>query len=156
MGRSSDTRVSFSPPPFGRSTMDVDQSQLESATALTPHHYPPWVVLMGLGIVAALVISLIQLPPYFRAAVLLRHAETLADHGQDRRAVEFFTNALEVTPSSKRARIGLAVSYFRSPDADDHKKGLGTLEGLTLDKGEWRTLAAVMPAEYQHLFTATK
>ena len=111
---------------------------------------------MSFGIVTALVVSLIQLPPYYRAASLLQRAETFAEHGQQKNAVEFFANALELTPSSKRARIGLAVSYFRSPDEEDHKKALEVLQGLTLEKDDWQKLAAVMPAEYRRFFTNVK
>jgi hypothetical protein len=108
---------------------------------------------MGFGILATLAVALNELPPYYRAARLVQRAETLAARGQDKSAVDFFTNALEITPSSKRARLGIALSYFRSPDDEDHKKGLEALEGLALERSEWDKLSAVMPAEYRSLFT---
>jgi cytochrome c-type biogenesis protein CcmH/NrfG len=97
--------------------------------------------------------ALNELPPYYRAAKLVQRAETLAALGQDKSAVGFFTNALEITPSSRRARLGIALSYFRSPDDEDHKKGLEALQGLALEKDEWDKLSAVMPAAYRSLFT---
>jgi tetratricopeptide (TPR) repeat protein len=129
---------------------------MEPPTALAPHQYPAWIWLMGFGILATLFASLVQLPPYYSAAVLVQRAEARAKRGQDRSAIEFYVSALELAPSSKRARIGLASSYFRSPKVEDHKKALGLLQGITLEKDEWRDLAAVMPAEYQRLFTDVK
>jgi hypothetical protein len=135
---------------------DVEQSGAETPVALTPHRYPAWIWLIGLGIVVMLAVALNKLPPYYRAATLVQSAETLAEDGHDNSAVEFYMKALEITPSSKRVRLGLAISYFRSPDEEDHKKGLGVLQGLTLDKDEWQKLTAVMPAAYQRLFTDVK
>lgn len=82
---------------------------------------------MGLGILTAVVVSLLQFPPYYRAAVSVQHAEAVAAQGQDRNAVEFFLNEVRLVPGSKRARIGLAISYFRSPDDVDHQRALEVL-----------------------------
>jgi hypothetical protein len=130
-----------------------ERSELGTAVPLEPHTYPPWIWLIGFGIFAMLVVSLIQLPSYYRAATLLGRAETLAEHGQDKNAVKLYTSVLEIIPSSKRARIELAISYFRSPDEDDHKRALEALQGLTFDKDEWQKLTAVMPVTYRQLFT---
>ena len=133
-----------------------EETAIETAPALAPHRYPAWIWLMGLGILATLAVALNELPPYYRAAKLVERAETLAAHGQDKSAVDLFTNALEITPSSKRARLGIALSYFRSPDDEDHKKGLEALQGLSLEKDEWDKLSAVMPAQYRSLFSDVK
>jgi tetratricopeptide (TPR) repeat protein len=108
---------------------------------------------MGLGLIVALLTSAIRLPPYYRAAVLLKEAETLSENGQDRKAIGFFQKALEITPTAKRARMGIALAYFTSTDEDDHKRGLLALEGLTVGKDDWQKLVAVMPPEYQRYFT---
>ena len=121
--------------------------------ALPPHRYPAWIWIMGLGIVAALVVALMQLPPYYRAAALVRRAEALAGRGDNNNALALFTEALEITPSSKRIRLGLAMSYFRSPEDEDHKRGLEALQGITLEKDEWEKLSAIMPAAYRNFFT---
>jgi uncharacterized membrane protein YvbJ len=142
--------------PQQQPTMAVAQSGGGTVTVLAPHRYPAWILLIGLSIVAALVISLIQLPHYYRAAVLVQRAESLAEQFQDKSAVGFFTNALEITPSSRRARIGLAISYFKSPDDEDHKKALEVLQGLTLKGDEWQKLKNAMPVAYQHFFTEVK
>jgi hypothetical protein len=107
---------------------------------------------MGLGLTVALVMSAVRLPPYYRAATYLKQAETAAESGQDKNAIEFFQKVLEITPSAKRARIGIAIAYFRSSDEDDHKRGLLALEGLTIGKDDWQRLVAVMPAEYRQFF----
>jgi hypothetical protein len=123
---------------------------------LAPHQYPLWIKLMGLAILACLATSLYQLPPYYRAGTLLNRAETLAEHGDHKSAADFFLRALEIAPSSKRVRIGLAFSYFKSSDPEDHKKALNVLEGVTIEKDDWQKLSAVMPASYRHLFTGVK
>jgi hypothetical protein len=111
---------------------------------------------MGLGILATLVIALRDLPPYYRAATLVQRAETLAARGDDKNAAARFRDALEITSSSKRVRLGLAMSYFRSSEDEDHKKGLEALQGITLEKDEWEKVSAVMPAAYRSLFSDVK
>lgn len=108
---------------------------------------------MGLVLIVALLTSVIRLPPFYPAAILLKQAETLSENGQDQKAIAFFQKTLEITPTAKRARVGIALAYFRSADEDDHKRGLLALEGLTIGKDDWQQLVAVMPPEYQHFFT---
>lgn len=135
---------------------DSEVEQTTKPPALAPHRYPAWIWLVGLGILATLAVALYELPPYYRAATLVQQAETFAAHGQNKSAVDFFTTALEITPKSKRARLGIALSYFRSADGEDHKKGLEALQGLTIEKDEWAKLSAVMPRAYRSLFTDVK
>ena len=111
---------------------------------------------MCAGILVSLIASLAELPHYYQAATLLHTAEKLSEQHEDKSAVEAYNNALKIVPTSKRARVGLAVSYFRSPDKQDRKKAMAVLQGLTLDKHEWERLSAVMPPAYQRLFTDAK
>src|SRR5262249_9459851 len=108
---------------------------------------------MGLALIFALLISAFRLPLYYRAATLLKQAETLSESGEDQTAIGFFQKVLELTPTAKRARMGIALAYFRSTDEDDHKRGLLALQGLKIAKDDWQELVAVMPPEYQHFFT---
>ena len=124
--------------------------------SLAAHRYPAWIVLMGLGILATLGVALKELPPYYEAAILVQRAETVAEHGDDKNAIPLFRDALKITPSSKRVRLGLSMSYFRSADEEDHKKGLEAIQGITLEKDEWEKLSPVMPAAYRSLFTDVK
>jgi hypothetical protein len=103
-----------------------------------------------------LVASLRQLPPYYRAAVLEWRADSFADQGQQKRAVESYTQALELAPGSESARVGLAIVYFKSPAEEDHKKALKVLRGLTIEKNDWEKLTAVMPKDYLRFFHDVK
>ncbi len=139
-----------------RSEMISAQPEVETVSALEFYKYPKLIQWMFIGIAGALVFSLIRLPPFYRAAALMQRAEVLAQQAQDKSAVEFYTKALEIAPSSKRARIGLAVSYFRSADNADHEKAMDVLQGITLDKDEYRRLVDAMPVDYQRYFTEVK
>ena len=133
----------------------VPDAEAASPT-LPPHQYPAWVCLIGLAIVAALVVALIQLPPYYRAAKLLRLGEVSAEEGRHGSAVEAFRSALELTPSSRRVRIGLAVSYFKSQKDADHKKGLEAVQGMILEYSERLRLLDAAPPGYVHLLPDIK
>jgi len=104
----------------------------------------------------ALAVSMIQLPPYVKAVRLVKRAEALAALRRHHDAANVLESALEIVPSSKRIRIGLAIEYFLSPDEPDRAKGLHALEGVTLDKDEWAKVRAAMPAEYLRYFTPGK
>jgi hypothetical protein len=121
-------------------------------STLAPHKYPIWIWLIALGILTALVVSLVQLPPFFRAAALVQRAETLAEHGQNDRAIELFTNALAIAPRSKRAQIGLAIGWFRRSDKGDQDRAIAVLRGLTLSTSDWEKIDAVMPLGYHRFF----
>ena len=103
-------------------TQRVEYRSLEHQKSLASHRYPIWICLMGLGVTAVLVLSLIQLPSLYRAALLLHRGEMLAEHGPDNSAIESLTNALITAPASKRVRIALDTSYFKSPDVRNQKK----------------------------------
>jgi tetratricopeptide (TPR) repeat protein len=139
-----------------RSEMLSAQPAVENVRALEPYKYPKFIQWMCIAIVGVLVFSLIRLPPLYRAAALLQRAEVFLKQGRDRSAVEFYTKVLEITPRSKRARIGLAVSYFRSSDSADHEKAMDILQGMTFDKDEYQQLADAMPVDYQRFFTEVK
>jgi predicted Zn-dependent protease len=111
---------------------------------------------MVLGICYLLAVSLNQLPPYYRAAALKLRGDYFSEHGQRERAVEAFTNSLQLAPSSSGVRIGLAIAYFQSPSDADHKKALKVLGGLTIEKRDWEKLTAVMPKDYLHFFNDVK
>jgi thioredoxin-like negative regulator of GroEL len=111
---------------------------------------------MALGVVWAIALSLKQLPPYYRAATLIKQADTLVKQGRDKDAVEFYAQVLDLVPTSKRARMGMAMAYFKSPQEEDRKKGLAAIKGLSFEDDEWKKLAAVMPPEYQRLYKVEK
>lgn len=134
-------------------TQTADADIQGTAIPLRPHRYPFWIWLIGIGLVAALLASVIHLPPYYHAATLLKEAEALSEQGRDSKAIEFYKRTLAITPTAKRAKIGIAVAYFKSTDVEDHKKALLALQGITLRKGDWSRLTAVMPTEYQQFFT---
>jgi hypothetical protein len=134
----------------------LEQVPASAEAALVPHRYPISVFLAGLCVVASAAVAIKQLPPYYHAASLLQRAEALASHGQDKEAIQIFTDALQVTPDSRRIRIRMSISYFRSPDEADHEKATDVIGGMTFDKYEWADLSPAIPAAYQSRFTTGK
>jgi hypothetical protein len=120
--------------------------------ALPPHRYPLWILALAVAIVLALVLSLVQLPPYYRAASLTHLAEIQAREGQHANAARYFVEALDKAPDSRRIRLGLAIALFHSTAEADRQQALQVLKGVELDSDEWRRVSAVMPPGYQQLY----
>lgn len=120
---------------------------------LRPFEYPWWVLFFVSAILLSAFSSIVHVPTYLKAAIQLKHAEEAADQKQFPDAITAYENVLELTPSSKRAKLGVAYSLFARGQDDDHYIAMDYLEGLTIAKHDWEKLTSVMPAAYQDFFT---
>src|SRR5262249_14730303 len=114
---------------------------------LRPHRYPAWLVASGIAIVAATVYSLVLLPSYLHAFCSVRRAEAAQARGDRALAGCSFLEALHFVPSSKEARIGLAILLFQDPAEAAERRGLAYLDGVSVDNDEWNRIAAAVPKE---------
>ncbi len=123
---------------------------------LKPHSYPLWLVAVAFLVAGAVAYSAIIVPPYLRAQNTLWRAEAALEKG-DRAAAEVqLLDVLRTFPTSKAARIDIAVMLFADPDKAQQERGLGYLSGIALDKHEWRRVSAVLPERFKDLFQTVK
>jgi hypothetical protein len=95
-------------------------------------------------------------PPYLRAQNAMWRAEAALEKG-DRGAAEVqLLDVLRAFPTSKPARIDLAVMLLADPDKAQQERGLGYLSGIVLDKREWRRVSAVLPERFRDQFERVK
>jgi hypothetical protein len=123
---------------------------------LPRHRYPAWLVAAGLSIIVATTYSATLLPSYLNAFCAIRIAEAAHARGDRSLAESKLLEALRIVPSSKSARIELAVVLFENPATDVQRRGLGYLQGITLDKAEWRRIDAVLPSEFRDYFQTVR
>jgi len=124
-------------------------------TQLKPHRYPAWLLAFAALVIGAVVYSATLIPPYLEAFVALRraHADIAA---KDRTAAEAqLLSVLQLVPSSKSARIDIAVLLLADPSEAQQRRGLNYLSGIKLDKYEWPRVSAVLPDKFRSAFTST-
>jgi hypothetical protein len=132
----------------------VEQDSVASVAAppLKPHRYPAWLVVFTVLILGAVGFSATLIPPYLEAFVGLRRAEAMIAAGDRAAAEARLLDALRVLPSSKAARIQMAVLLFADPSEARQQRGLDYLRGFTLDKYEWRRVSAALPEKFRSAF----
>ena len=120
---------------------DGGEDQGSAPQPLTPHRYPRWIVLNGLGILIAVTLSLVQLPDYVHADNLYVKARILAFSPYSPHnvatAIQTLYRALTLAPNSKKIRVELAVLYFESPGNENRRRGYEVLRGLKFTDQEW-------------------
>jgi hypothetical protein len=118
---------------------------------LKPFQYPLWVLFFCGAILLSAVMSVIYFPRYLPAVTALRAADNSYRRGDVEVAIDLYRETLRVDESSKNAKLGLALAFFKKgPDYD--QQALATLSGLTLYKEEWERLLLVMPKQYTSQF----
>lgn len=118
---------------------------------LRPFQYPLWVLFLCGAILLSAAMSVVYFPRYLPAVTALRAADNSYRRGEVDVAIDLYRRALQVDESSKDAKLGLAMAFFKKgPDYD--RQALATLSGLTLDKVEWEKLLLVMPKQYTSQF----
>jgi hypothetical protein len=123
---------------------------------LKPHHYPAWLVAFTALIFGAVVYSATLIAPYLDAFVALRRAEAAVAAGDRTAAEARLRDVLRLFPSSKAARIDMAVMLLADPSEAQQRRGLDYLAGITLGKSEWQRVSAVLPEKFRGAFTVTK
>jgi hypothetical protein len=135
---------------------DVDPSSGVAFIPLKPHRYPLWLVAVALVVTGALVYSAILVPPYLGAYLTMRHAEGALAKGDRGAAQALFLDVLQAFPSSKSAHIEIAILLLADPAEAQQQRGLDYLNGINLDKYEWRRVSAVLPERFRNRFETVK
>jgi hypothetical protein len=124
-------------------------------TPLKPHLYPIWILGFTALVIGAVVYSATLTPPYLEALVALRHGHE-AIRAKDRAAAEsHYLDVLQLIPSSKAARLELAILLLAEPSEARQRRGLDYLTGIQLDKHDWQRVSAVLPDKFRGAFTTT-
>jgi hypothetical protein len=124
-------------------------------TPLMAHRYPAWLLGFTALVFAAVAYSATLIPPYLEAAVALTHGHR-AVGAKDRTAAEaYYLDVLRLLPSSKAARLELAILLLAEPSEAQQRRGLDYLTGIKLDKHDWEKVSAVLPDKFRGAFTTT-
>jgi TIR domain len=141
-----------------RAIKEKKQQQIEQerkalrGIALRPHQYPIWVLFFCALIALSAFASLIWVPTRVSALANLWIAEIAESKGDHLMAISQFRNVLGQVPTSRNAKIGLAIALFSSKAPEAAAEALTTLQGVTIPRSEWDRLTKVMPTEYQPYF----
>lgn len=120
--------------------------------ALQPHKYPVLIKIIGALVIGLFLYSLYLVPQYFTASKNLKKGENFLNQRNYTEAIISLEKVVEQVPSSKKAKILLAIAYFSNSDIEDDQNGIYHLQDITLYKSDWNKVSAVMPEEYQELF----
>ena len=120
--------------------------------ALLPHKYPILIKIIGIVVIGLFLYSLYLVPQYFTASKNLKNGENFLNQQNYRQAIISLEKVVEKVPSSKEAKILLAIAYFSNSDTEDDQNGIYHLQDITLYESDWNKVSAVMPEEYQELF----
>jgi hypothetical protein len=124
-------------------------------TPLKPHRYPIWLLGFTALVVAAVVYSTTLITPYIEAMAALTHGHR-AVGAKDRTAAEaYYLDVLRLVPSSKAARLELAILLLAEPSEARQRRGLDYLAGIKLDKHDWQRVGAVLPDKFRGAFTTS-
>jgi hypothetical protein len=141
-----------------RAIKEAKQRQLELSRealrgiALRPHQYPIWVLFVCALILLSAFGSLTWVPTQIRALKDLWRAEAAESKGDHLSAISYFRNVLGSVPTSREAKLGLAIALFSIRSQEASAEALETLEGLKIYSSEWERLIKVIPPEYEKYF----
>lgn len=119
---------------------------------LQPHKYPILIKIIGIVVIGLFLYSLYLVPQYFTASKNLKKGENFLNQQNYTQAIISLEKVVEKVPSSKEAKILLAIAYFSNSDTEDDQNGIYHLQDITLYESDWNKVSAVMPEEYQELF----
>jgi tetratricopeptide (TPR) repeat protein/dienelactone hydrolase len=112
---------------------------------LKPHQYPAWLIGFAVVIICAVAYSAILIPPYLSAFIALRRGEAAIAAGNRAEAEARLEDAVRLVPSSKAARLEIAVVLLGDPSPAQQDRGLDYLVGLKLKTYEQQRVTAVLP-----------
>jgi hypothetical protein len=125
-------------------------------TPLKPHRHPAWLLAVSALVIGAVVYSATLIPPYLGALVAVRRAHEAIAAGDRTAAETQLLDVLRLVPSSKSARIDIAVLLLADPSEKRQRRGLDYLAGIKLDKYAWQRVSAVLPDKFRGVFTTVK
>jgi hypothetical protein len=114
--------------------------------------YPIWIIGFGLLVLLAFGYSSLSLPRHVSQAWTLARADRLDQAGDYVQAEREYRTLLVGDSGSEAGRLGMAHAIFADSDSKNDPAGLALLQGMRLDKYDWRRLQPVMPLEYEKLF----
>ena len=123
---------------------------------LKPHRYPVWLVAFTALVLGAVVYSATLIGPYLEAFVALYRAKAAVAAGDRVVAEAQLLDVLRLFPSSKSARIEIAVLLLADPWEPQQRRGLDYLNGIMLGKYEWQRVSAVLPDKFRGAFGSVK
>jgi len=135
------------------------EDHCDSAAALVPlkpHSYPLWLAAVAFLVACAVVYSAVLVPPYFGAYASMRRAEVALEKSDRAAAEAQYRDVLRAFPTSKSARMEMAIILLADPAEARQQRGLDYLAGIELDKYQWRRISAVLPARFQDRFQTVK
>jgi hypothetical protein len=145
-----------------RAIKEEKQRQIERSRealrgiALRPYQYPIWVLFVCALISLSAATSLTQVPTQIRALGNLWIAEAADSKGDHLTAISKFRDVLAEEPTSRNAKLGLAIALFSNKSQEAAEEALNILQGMTLSQDEWDQLTKAMPTQYQTYFDKVK
>jgi hypothetical protein len=112
-------------------------------TSLKPHRYPAWHLAFTVLVIAAVTHSATLIPPYLEAFIGLCRAQAAVTAGNPTAAEAHLLEVLRLVPSSKFARIDIAVLLLADSSGAQQLRVLDYLTGIKLDKYELQRVSAV-------------
>ena len=132
-----------------------EQHPEQGEGALRPHYYLDFIKISWFVLICFLLLTIFLSNKYIRSARASHKGEDSYSFGKYEDAKENYAVALNYTPNSEKAKIGMAMACFATKDTTDDEEGLHYLDDLTLDDGDWGKLSTVMPEKYKAYFETT-
>ncbi len=126
------------------------------APRMTPHSYPLWVKAFGVVVILIFLCALVSVPGHLVAARELNHAKHLYEDGKASETIPIYEKLLKEHPHSDQVKIHMAEACFSLGDPVSVKRAEDLLQGVDLDKDDWKHLKKVMPPEAQAMFAPKK
>lgn len=129
---------------------------MQDYSIIPPHKYPAGIIVCAALLLVSIVYSLKFFPAYFVATK--RYSSGIAAYNKKNypESIEHLKSVLEIAPTSRKAKIAIAKSFFAIGTKEIQEIGLDYLEGLRLNKEEWNDIKSVMPTEYESFFKTTR
>jgi hypothetical protein len=127
----------------------VEERDALRRIAMRPHQYPIWVLVLGGLVLLSALASVSWVPKYARAVATLWQADAAYQRGDSSGSARQYAQVLDQVPTSKDAKIGLALSLFSLGSPDGAKQAMDVLAGITISRSDRDRLRSVMPREYQ-------
>jgi hypothetical protein len=113
--------------------MAANETDCEVSTRppIQPYRYPLWLIAFSVATITAFFYSLVLIPPFLGGYIHLQRASSARGAGDPEAAETQLLQVLQIFPTSKAARIDLAVMLLADPSEDEQTRGLDYLKGMT-------------------------
>jgi hypothetical protein len=141
-----------------RAVKDAREREQERAkealhsAVLRPNQYPIWVLSICALIALSVLSALQSVPASAKALASLWEAQAADSRGDLANATLQYRQTLASIPTSRDAKIGLAISLFKMKSKSEDSEAFSLLEGIEIQESDWNKLVLVMPSQYKELF----